>query len=121
MSEWTGTTPVETILTWDYDHRLPRMVRLYEQAKTAQWNASTDVDWSVEVEFGSPLPDDSPFAMASFESSPLARRGRKAWDEFRWEQQSWMVSQFLHGEQGALVVACRLVQTLPDLDNKLFA
>ena len=121
MSEWTGTTPVETTLTWDYDHRLPRMVRLYEQAKTAQWNASTDVDWSVEVEFGSPLPDDSPFAMASFESSPLARRGRKAWDEFRWEQQSWMVSQFLHGEQGALVVACRLVQTLPDLDNKLFA
>jgi P-aminobenzoate N-oxygenase AurF len=121
VQDWTVTTPVETTLTWDYDHRLPRMATLYERAKSAQWNASTDIDWSVEVESGSPLPDDSPFAMASFESSPLARRGRKAWDDFRWELQTWMVSQFLHGEQAALIVACRLAQTLPDLDNKLFA
>jgi hypothetical protein len=121
VPDWTVTTPVSTTLTWDYDHRLPLMERLYQRAKTAQWNADTDIDWSIEVPFGAPLPDDSPFAMASFESSPLASRGRKAWDEFRWELQSWMVSQFLHGEQGALVVACRLAQTLPELDNKLFA
>jgi rubrerythrin len=121
VREWTLTTPVETTLTWDYHHRLPRMELLYERAKSAQWNAGTDIDWSVEVGFGSPLPDDSRFAMASFASSPLASRGRTAWDDFRWELQSWMVSQFLHGEQAALIVACRLAQTLPDLDNKLFA
>jgi rubrerythrin len=43
------------------------------------------------------------------------------WDTFRWELQSWMVSQFLHGEQGALVVAARLVETMPDLDSKFYA
>lgn len=121
VAGWSTVASFDTHLTWDYDTRLPRVDALYQRAKTAQWNADTDIAWSVEVGFGSPLPDDSSFAMASFASSPLARRGRRAWDEFRWELQSWMVSQFLHGEQGALVVAGRLTETLPDLDSKLFA
>lgn len=121
MSGWSVTTPIETRLTWDYDPRGGKIEALYERAKQAQWNASTDVDWSVEVPFGAPLPDDSAFAMASFAASPLARRGRPMWDTFRWELQAWMVSQFLHGEQGALVVAARLVEVVPDLDSKMCA
>jgi hypothetical protein len=80
-----------------------------------------DIQWDTAVDFGGPLPDDSNYAMAAFMASPLVGRGRGMWDTFRWELQSWMVSQFLHGEQGALVVAGRLVETLPDLDGKLFA
>jgi hypothetical protein len=99
----------------------PKIVALYERAKTAQWNATTDVDWSVEVNFGAALPDDSRYAMASFDASPLARLGRPAWDAFRWELQSWMVSQFLHGERAALVVAARLVDAVPDMESKFFA
>jgi len=94
---------------------------LYERAKAMQWNVTTDIDWTTEVAFGAPLADDSDFAMASFASSPLASRGRDAWDVFRWELQAWMVSQFLHGEQGALVVASRLVEVVPDLDSKMYA
>ena len=115
------TTSVDAQLNWNYDSGNPRVLSLYERAKTAQWNATTDIDWSVEVPFGAPLPDDSRFAMASFEASPLAARGRGMWDVFRWELQSWMVSQFLHGEQGALVVAARLVEVVPDLDSKYYA
>ena len=121
MSSWSITTPVDAHLNWDYRPSHPQLRTLYEKAKQAQWNASTDVDWSTEVPFGAPLPDDSSYAMASFESSPLARRGRPIWDTFRWELQSWMVSQFLHGEQGALVVAARLVEVAPDLDSKYCA
>ncbi|MEV4202877.1 ferritin-like domain-containing protein [Micromonospora globbae] len=121
MSGLSVTTPVPARLTWRYDSEMPRVLSLYERAKSAQWNASTDVDWSIEVPFGEPLPDDSAFAMASFDASPLARRGRRMWDTFRWELQSWMVSQFLHGEQGALVVAARLVEVVPDLDSKYYA
>jgi hypothetical protein len=121
MSGLFVTTPVEARLTWRYESETPRVLSLYERAKNAQWNASTDVDWSIPVPFGEPLPDDSAFAMASFEASPLARRGRPMWDTFRWELQSWMVSQFLHGEQGALVVAARLVEVVPDLDSKYYA
>jgi hypothetical protein len=121
MAGLTVTTPVEATLNWNYEPRADRVMALYERAKQAQWNASTDVEWSTPVEFGSPLPDDSYFAMSAFEVSPLARRGRPMWDTFRWELQSWMVSQFLHGEQGALVVAARLVEVVPDLDSKYYA
>ncbi|MFG1674500.1 ferritin-like domain-containing protein [Micromonospora sp. NPDC049282] len=121
MSGLSVTTPVPARLTWRYESEMPRVLALYERAKSAQWNATTDVDWSIPVPFGKPLPDDSAFAMASFEASPLAARGRPMWDTFRWELQSWMVSQFLHGEQGALVVAARLVEVVPDLDSKYYA
>jgi hypothetical protein len=118
MSDLTVRVPVETRLTWEYEPHLTRVHALYERATRAQWDPAADVNWSVEVPFGAPLPDDSGYAMASFESSPLARRGRPMWDAFRWELQAWMVSQFLHGEQGALVAAARLVETVPDLESK---
>jgi hypothetical protein len=98
-----------------------QVMSLYGRAKLAQWNADTDVDWSIDVPFGDPLPDGSAYAMASFSTSPLAARGRPMWDVFQWEVQSWMVSQFLHGEQGALVVAGRLIETVPDVDSKIYA
>lgn len=121
MAGMTVTTPVDARLNWDYEAKNKRIISLYERAKQGQWNASTDIDWDLPVEFGSPLPDDSYFAMSAFAVSPLASRGRKEWDTFRWELQSWMVSQFLHGEQGALVVAARLVEVVPDLDSKYYA
>jgi rubrerythrin len=121
MSHWRITAAVEVQLSRRYDGGSPRIAAIYERAKLAQWNAATDVAWDTEVPFGEPLPDDSGFAMASFASSPLARHGRPMWDRFRWELQAWLVSQFLHGEQAALVVAARLVETVPDLDSKLFA
>jgi len=34
---------------------------------------------------------------------------------------AWMNSQFLHGEQGALICASKIVQTCPDVDSKFYA
>ncbi|MEH1123254.1 ferritin-like domain-containing protein [Micromonospora sp. CPCC 206061] len=121
MGEWRVPATVLAQLSSDYRPTNPRIESLYQRAKQAQWNAATDVDWTLQVPFGAPLPDDSRYAMASFEASPLARRGRPAWDSFRWELQSWMVSQFLHGEQAALVVAARLVEVVPDVESKFYA
>jgi hypothetical protein len=121
MVELVVRTTVDARLDLDYSTSTERLRGLYERAKTAQWNASTDVDWSAEVGYGAPLPDDSAYGMASFAASPLAGRGRPGWDRFRWELQTWMVSQFLHGEQGALVVAGRLVEATPTTDAKLYA
>jgi hypothetical protein len=121
VTDLTIRTPVAVRLGWTYDSDDPRVRSLYTRAKQGQWNADTDVDWSVEVPFGAPLPNESAAARAAFAASPLAHRGQALWDAFRWEWQAWMVSQFLHGEQGALVVAARLVEAVPGIDAKFFA
>ncbi|WP_199434057.1 ferritin-like domain-containing protein [Qaidamihabitans albus] len=112
---------LESVLDWSYEPTHPSLRTLYERAKSAQWSAEHDIDWSIEVPFGEPLPETSWFSVAAFSSSPLARGGKPMWDMFQWELQSWMVSQFLHGEQGALVVAGRLAATMPDLESKYCA
>lgn len=114
----TVTTAVTARLSWDHQAPVGSIDALYEQAKSSQWNASSDIDWGLPVDFGGPLPDDSPYALAAFEASPLAPAGRAAWDSFRWEFQSWMISQFMHGEQGALVATARLVEELPTVEAK---
>jgi hypothetical protein len=117
----TIRTPVEVRLRWSYDCADSRLRSLYTRATQAQWSADTDVDWSVEVPFGAPLGSGSAATEAAFAGSPLAHRGRALWDAFRWEWQAWMVSQFLHGELGALVVAGRLVEAVPGVDAKFVA
>jgi P-aminobenzoate N-oxygenase AurF len=120
MAGLTLTTPVPARLDWAYQPGDARIAALYQRAKAAQWSVE-QIDWAQPVPFGEALPDDSAFAMSAFAASPLARRGRPLWDTFRWELQSWMVSQFLHGEQAALVVAGRLIEAVPDLDSKFYA
>lgn len=111
---------IEACLSWGYEPGQPRIRALSEQAAGSRWTVE-DLDWSVHVPYGEPLPEDSWLGRASFVASPLYRRGPHMWDAFRWEFQSWMVSQFLHGEQGALVVAARLVELLPGVAAKLAA
>jgi hypothetical protein len=112
---------VSLVLSWCYDSPGGRLAALYENAKQAQWNATTDIDWALPVPFGAPLPFGSRPARASFEASPLAERGEPAWDAFRWQVQAWMVCQFLHGEQAAMVASARLAEALPDIPAKLYA
>lgn len=121
MSRLHVNSSLESVLDWGYESSRPSMRALYEKAKRAQWSAEDDVDWTIEVPFGEPLPGTSWFSVAAFSASPLAHGGKPLWDTFQWELQSWMVSQFLHGEQGALVVAGRLAATLPDLESKYCA
>jgi len=118
---------VITQFTWDYVQHRPQLSRLYEKGKTSQWNATTDIDWSPEVNFGEvrSAEDDPAGQMFGFmDAGPLAKYGgddptRRA--QLRWEFQSWMVSQFMHGEQGALVATARLVETVPEIDAKYYA
>ncbi|MFF3152233.1 ferritin-like domain-containing protein [Streptomyces sp. NPDC057910] len=121
MRDLDMTTTAHTRLSWDYTPRTPQLQRLYQRAQEQQWSAAESLDWTQVVPFGQPLPDGTDFARASFEASPMAERGRPMWDTFRWELQSWLVSQFLHGEQAALAAAARLVQELPDVESKLCA
>jgi hypothetical protein len=110
---------IRAVLNWDYGSRDTRLWSLYERSKLAQWNVSTDIDWTPEVRFGSPVATSGAVIPHTAPAGSPVPDDR--WDMFLWEYQSWMTSQFLHGEQGALLTSARLVETVPDLEAKTYA
>ncbi len=108
------------VFSWDYDHQDDRLVRLYDKAKRSQWNAATDLDWSIDVD-QSHLDAGLLAVLRDPPGSPFAHLTDGELAEIGWESQAWTVSQFLHGEQGALLATAKLVDAVPDEDAKLYA
>jgi hypothetical protein len=109
----------ETLFCWDYGHDDEKLVHLYETAKRSQWNAATDPDWTLDVDAA--RPDESTLSLVGEGDSPFARLDRRGVEEFVLESRAWTLSQFLHGEQGALMAAAKIVETVPVIDAKLYA
>jgi len=109
-----------TSFSWEYDLGRDRLLTLYEKGKHRQWNASERIDWSQEVDKNDPLgtPDE---AISIYGSRTWERLGERERAQVRLHMASWQFSQFLHGEQGALICASKIVQTVPDMDSKFYA
>jgi hypothetical protein len=115
----------DAIFTWGYDkgERAP-LDRLYEKAKTSQWNGQTDLDWSIEVDPYTMLLPANPLEADYFKEnpkSPLYKFSEKQWKELGVESLNWSLSQFMHGEQGALLCTAKIVETVPWIDAKYYA
>ena len=112
-------TPLTGAYNWDYRIQDSRIHRLYELGKELNWNASTDIDWD------RPFPkDESPIRpetndLANYPGYMEMSPERQL--EFIWHSHAWTQSQFLHGEQGALLVASQLVSCAPTYAAKLYA
>jgi len=119
----------DAIFTWDYEKGArPALNKLYEKAKTAQWNGETDLDWSVEVDPTKVIVglqgsnSAGPFeALTQMPDSPFKNFGDKEWEELGVESLNWRLSQFMHGEQGALICTAKIVETVPWIDAKYYA
>src|SRR5438067_973112 len=113
------------LFTWDYGRSRPALGRLYEKAKTSQWNVTTDLPWDTDVDqenvAGAIGPRSGRFSsMAELDGSPLRTWGDKEWTQLGVEMQNNMLSQFLHGEQGALLCTAKLVECVPWVDAKYY-
>ena len=106
--------------TWEYDDGRDRLLALYQKGKDKQWDAQKRIDWGVTVDpvnvVGVPDEFNPLFGTPIWDKMTQDER-----DEFGRHQGSWLFSQFLHGEQGALTVAARIVESVPDLDSKFYA
>jgi len=116
----------DAIFTWDYSLTRPALRKLYEKAKVGQWNGSTDLDWSINVDEEKQVAMDlaafaSGLTPAHYGGTTLSNWGDKEWTEFAIEQRRWSLSQFMHGEQGALICTAKIVETVPWYDAKLYA
>ena len=116
----------DAIFTWDYSLSRPALRKLYEKAKTGQWNATTDLPWNTEVDVERTVAADQAVLGTGFDptvyiGSPVEKWAEKEWLAFGIESRNWTLSQFLHGEQGALLCTAKIVETVPWYDAKLYA
>jgi hypothetical protein len=116
----------DVLMTWDYERSRPALVKLYEKAKGSQWNATTDLPWDTDVDLDRLGPELATAAnrfqmLRDHEDSPVASWGDREWARFAVEMQTWTMSQFLHGEQGALVCTGLITSTVPWIDAKYYA
>ena len=114
--------------TWDYEKGArPQLDRLYEKAKRSQWNGATDLAWDTEVDQESLAHQAflegaiGPMAAPDLSGTVLEKWGEKEWIALNMEYQNWMLSQFMHGEQGALLCTAKIVETVPWIDAKYYA
>ena len=113
-------TPLTGSYNWDYSISDNRIKKLYELGKELNWNGSIDLNWDYThpadkrlVETDEQLPHES---LEAYEN--LSEEEKILFDRHNTEE---LMSQFLHGEQGALLVASQLASCAPTYNAKLYA
>jgi hypothetical protein len=111
-------TPLTGSYNWDYETANSKIRRLYELGKRFNWNTELDIDWRQS----GPAPAEQAAGPEGYAGHPkweALSAGQKR--EFQHRANAQTLSQFLHGEQGALMVASQLVSCAPTHDAKLYA
>lgn len=119
-STWSVPQDFDAVFNWKYDDGRKAMMGLYQKGKQFQWDAETRIDWSQELDEENPeqLPEAMlPISGADFYEKMSAKEKAKVRRHF----QAWQISQFMQGEQGALICAAKIVTQVPDIDSKFYA
>ncbi len=108
----------DTTYTWDYGVTRPELRNLYEKAKRDQWNATDQLPWSTSVDPEAELVPD--FQIPVYGTHIWERLTPAEVKKLRREALAWTLSQFMHGEQGALLATAQIVDATPSFDAKLY-
>ena len=113
-------TPLTGSYNWDYTISDNIIKKLYELGKELNWNGSIDLNWDYThpaneklVEADEQLPHET---LEAYEN--LSEEEKILFDRHSTAE---LMSQFLHGEQGALLVASQLASCAPTYNAKLYA
>ncbi len=117
---------LETILTsfdssyaWNYGSVKEGLRDLYEKAKRDQWNGTTQLAWNTDVDPEQGILPEIANPLLGY--APYEKLNERERAHLRHAQVALQLSQFLHGEQGALIVASQLVGAVPWIDAKFYA
>ncbi len=117
---WDIPATGATRFNWEYDSGRTRLLDLYQRGKDKQWDATKRIDWSIDVN-PSNVMEQGDELCPIYGSAQWDKLNQKERDELGHHLSAWLFSQFLHGEQGALTVAARIVESVPDMDSKFYA
>ena len=87
----------DSIFTWDYSLARPGLRKLYEKAKTGQWNGTTELAWDTDVDLEKTVTQDQAAIGSGLDpnqyiGTPLEKWGDKEWLEFGIESRRWQLS-----------------------------
>jgi hypothetical protein len=119
-TEWKFDGATEIQFNWEYDDGSDALLELYDKGKKQQWDASTRLDWSLELDPENPM---------QLKDEALSLYGTDYWRKMTDKEKGWLrqnlqanqISQFMHGEQGALIATAKIVGTVPDMNAKFYA
>jgi hypothetical protein len=119
-TQWKFDGATEIQFNWEYEDGSDSLLELYEKGKKQQWDASTRLDWSLE------LNPDNPMEL---KDEAISIYGSDTWNRMTAKERAWLrrelqansISQFMHGEQGALIATAKIVATVPDMNAKFYA
>lgn len=122
-ADWQTTdlfkTPMEICWQFDYALEVDKLETLYKKAKQRQWDADERLDWTVEIDPSKPIVDENQTRLR--ELSFFKKLSKTQQETFTAHSTCQLLSQFLHGEQGALMTAAALTHAVPDYDAKLYS
>ena len=123
------TTPIDEVeelltkfplqYTWNYAMVRQELTNLYEKAKRDQWNATDQLAWETSVDPESELVPD--FQIPVYGTHIWEKLTPGEVKKVRREALSWTLSQFMHGEQGALLATAQIVDATPSIESKFYA
>jgi len=111
-------TKFDLTYTWSYELVRQELMNLYEKAKRDQWNATDQLAWSTPVDPESELVPD--FQIPVFGTHIWEKLTPGEVKKLRREALSWTLSQFMHGEQGALLATAQIVDATPTIEAKFY-
>ena len=114
-------TPLTGSYNWDYTVAENRIKKLYELGKELNWNGSIDLDWSYNHPKDEKLlgVDGVEFPHEQLDAYKALSDEEKI--EFDRHETAEVLCQFLHGEQGALLVASQIASCAPTFNAKMYA
>ena len=119
-TEWKFDGATDIQFNWEYDDGSDALLELYEKGKKQQWDASTRLDWSLELDPENPMQlKDEALSIHDTDYWRKMTDKEKGW--LRQNLQANQISQFMHGEQGALIATAKIVGTVPDMNAKFYA
>jgi hypothetical protein len=112
-------TPMNVAWNFSYEIDIEKLRALYSKAKQHQWDGEVHLDWSIEIDPSKPIVGED---RLFFHQLPFFQRLSAAQREtFTAHATCQLLSQFLHGEQGALMTAAAVTHAAPDYEAKLYS
>jgi len=119
---WELPMQGEARFSWEYDVERQKLLALYQKGKDKQWDAQKRIDWDLELDYENPL--GYPVETVPLHGIPEFEKRLSEPGEMTRVRRALacsQISQFLHGEQGAMITGARIVETVPDIDSKFYA